>query len=90
MLGQIRDLLTERPVASITEIASHLGTNTEAARGMVDVWVRKNRAMRVPMACGSCTECGSDATELYQWVTESAPMVLTAKAMGVDPGSCEL
>lgn len=90
MLAQVREVLVDNPVASITDIAAKLQTNPDVARSMVDVWVRKGRVARVEVACGTCTECGSDATELYQWVVNSPVLVITPSTVGADPTRCEL
>jgi predicted ArsR family transcriptional regulator len=74
MLSEIRAYLSERHRASLAEIALRLKVSPEAARGMLDHWMRKGRVCRLAAfcnggcsrGCGSCAE--SAANEIYEWV----------------------
>lgn len=90
MLSQVLALIRSCGVASIADIAGFLGASPDATRGMVEVWVRKGKVIPVPMACGGCTECGSDAIELYQLAGEGPPETVTAVRLGLDPDICQL
>jgi putative ferrous iron transport protein C len=74
MLSDIRIFLSERHRASLTEIALRLKVPPEAARGMLDHWIRKGRVCRLAAVCGGgcrrgCGGCSeSAANEIYEWV----------------------
>ncbi len=85
MLSAIRSFMQERSTATLAEIALHIGAEFEAARGMVSVWERKGRMAKVPLPCGSCTQCDTAASEIYQWLRESAPL-----SIAPTPTDCHL
>ena len=71
MLSEIRDYLSERGRAPLSDIALRLGVPPDAARGMIELLVRKGRVCRLASCpacsrgCGSCTEAA--ANEIYEW-----------------------
>ncbi|MGD8671692.1 MAG: FeoC-like transcriptional regulator [Thiogranum sp.] len=76
ILSDIRRYLEQRGQASVFDIAMHCDTQPDAVRGMLQVWVRKGLAYKLPTSpgCGSgCTKCDSAATEVYAWRTAPAP-----------------
>lgn len=75
MLSEIRRYLTERGRAPLSDIALRLGVPPDAARAMLEQWMRKGRVCRADAAacgggcakgCGHCPQ--SAASEIYQWV----------------------
>lgn len=71
MLTDIRAYLSQRGKASLTDIARHCGAEPEAARGMLETWIRKGKVRRetLAVACGSsCSKCGTAETEIFVWI----------------------
>ncbi|WP_260294348.1 FeoC-like transcriptional regulator [Sedimenticola hydrogenitrophicus] len=71
MLANIKRYLCGRGPVCLSDIALHLGTTPDAARGMLETWMHKGRVRRrtVEAGCGSgCSKCRSDSIELYEWV----------------------
>ena len=74
MLSEIRAYLLQRGRAPLSDIALYLKVPPEAARGMLDHWIRKGRVCRLAAFCSggcsrSCGGCGeSAASEFYEWV----------------------
>lgn len=72
MLSDIRAYLSERGRAPLSDIAARLGVSADAARGMLQHWVRKGKVCRLESCpacargCGDCAE--SAANEIYEWV----------------------
>lgn len=72
MLSDIRDYLSERGRAPLSDIAVRLGVSTDAARGMLQLWMRKGKVCRLgsckacARGCGDCAD--SAANEIYEWV----------------------
>ena len=76
ILSDIRRYLEQRGQASLLEIAIHCDTDPNAIRGMLQVWIRKGMASKLPTSpgCGSgCTKCDGAATEVYAWRTAPTP-----------------
>lgn len=70
ILSDIRCYLEEKGQATLADVALHFDITPDAARGMLDVWVRKGKASRrmVSTSCGSnCSQCDPAATEIYVW-----------------------
>lgn len=72
MLSEIRDYLSARGRAPLSDIALRLGVPADAARGMIQHFIRKGRVARLVESCPSCSRgCGScseaAATEIYEW-----------------------
>ncbi len=85
MLWTLRSFMQERSTATLAEISLHLGAEPEAVRGMIAVWERKGRMTKVPLPCGSCTQCDTATSEIYQWLRESAPL-----SIAPTPADCHL
>jgi predicted ArsR family transcriptional regulator len=74
MLSEIRAFLSERKRASLAEIALRLKVPPEAARGMLELWIRKGKVCRLAAFCGGgcsrgCGGCAqSHSSEIYEWV----------------------
>lgn len=85
MLSTIRSFMQERSSATLAEIALHLDAEIEATRGMIGVWERKGRMSKVPLPCGSCTQCDTATSEIYQWLRQSEPLSIVPT-----PAECHL
>ena len=71
ILSQVRDYLKKRGQCTLSDIALHFDTDPDAARGMLDVWIRKGVVEKrsATASCGtSCQSCDPAATEIYFWV----------------------
>jgi len=70
ILSDIRSYLTEKGQATLADVALHFDITPDAARGMLDVWVRKGKVSHrmINASCGSsCNQCNPAATEVYVW-----------------------
>lgn len=70
ILADVRDYLRLRGQASLAEIAHHVGSDPEAVRAMLALWVEKGRVSRVVPGggCGTgCRQCDPAQTEVYVW-----------------------
>ena len=70
ILSDIRDYLEEKGEATLSDVALHFDITPDAARGMLEVWMRKGKVSRrsVSASCGSsCNQCDPAATEVYAW-----------------------
>ncbi len=69
MLTDLKDYLSQRRAASLTEIARRFATDPEAVRPMLDHWVRKGKVQRTGGAmCQGCSACAASDVEFYAWV----------------------
>ena len=75
ILADIRNYLRQRGQASLSDVALHFDSEPDAVRGMLDIWVRKGKLIKLDggSACGGCKQCDAAANEIYQWVTGDAP-----------------
>jgi len=83
ILSDIRRYLEQRGQATLADIALHFNADPDAVRGMLNVWIRKDKVYRkmATASCGgSCTECDPAATEIYVWAeaTTNKPPALPA------------
>lgn len=86
ILSDIRRYLQQRGQATLADIALHFDADPDAVRGILEVWIRKDKVYRkmATASCGgSCTQCDPAATEIYVW-SES-----TANNRPVLPAGCE-
>ncbi len=70
MLADIKNYLQHRGAVCLSDIALHLGTTPDAARGMLETWIRKGKVRRqqISAACASsCGKCRPDSMEFYEW-----------------------
>ena len=67
ILSDIRRYLEQRGQASVFDIAMHCDTQPDAVRGMLQVWVRKGLAYKLP------TASQGSAFFVYAWRTAPAP-----------------
>lgn len=71
ILADIKQYLSQRGSASLSDISTHFDTDPEALRGMLEQWIRKGRVRKhlVGASCGgSCNKCGAENSEVYQWI----------------------
>lgn len=74
ILGDIRQYLQQRRIASLTEVSLHFDITPDATRFALDYWVKKQKVREVGAACGSsCSGCG-DAESNYQWIESGMPI----------------
>jgi hypothetical protein len=75
ILSDIRNYLRERGQASLSDVALHFDSEPDAVRGMLDIWVRKGRLLKLDGGgnCGGCNQCDPAANEVYQWVGSALP-----------------
>jgi len=70
ILSDIKRYLQQRQQATLADIALHFDIEPDAARGMLEQWIRKGKVERhsAQASCGSsCTKCDPASTELYLW-----------------------
>ena len=74
MLSDLKRYLSERPMATLADIALHLDVEPEVARAMLDVWIGKGRVQRMDdtLVCGGCEACSTGSREFYRWVDDGA------------------
>lgn len=70
ILSEMKSYLVARKRVPIADIANHFAIAPDAARGMLDVWVRKGRLRRIEggAACGGCARCTASHIEIYEWI----------------------
>jgi hypothetical protein len=71
ILSDIKQYLSQRGSASLSDISMHFNTEPGAMRGMLEQWIRKGQVTKhiASSTCNSsCNKCDSDSVELYQWV----------------------
>ena len=71
ILGEIRDYLKKRSMATLTDVSTHFDVSDESASLAIDFWVKKGKVRAVQAACGSScgSSCGSGSKQ-YQWIEE--------------------
>lgn len=70
ILSDIKDYLSRRGQATLTDIANHFHAEPEAVRGMLDYWMRKGKVEKrmATASCGtSCSKCDAATAEIYFW-----------------------
>jgi len=68
-LIDIKNYLTERREATLSEIAAYFSADQETARGMLELWQRKGRVnARQAAKCGGCNQCSGGTLEIWQWI----------------------
>jgi hypothetical protein len=70
LLTDVKEYLSARGQASLSDLAMHFTMDAEAMKGILDTWIAKGRCRRVSdrLPCGSCGKCESATTDLYEWV----------------------
>ena len=75
ILAEVRDYLAKRGRAPLTDLAARFDVDADAARAMLEHWIRKGRLRRIDAgggACGGCCSCAEKLPEVYEWV-EAGP-----------------
>lgn len=72
-LTAVRDYLKLRHNASLEEIALHFDASPDAVRGILDQWIAKGKARKLPIGAvcsnaGSGCGCGCKAQDIYEWL----------------------
>lgn len=71
ILSDIKEYLVKHKRVILGGLAVHFGTEPEAMKGMLDLWIRKGRVVKSDArACcaGSCGKCAEAAAmEIYEW-----------------------
>jgi len=86
ILSEVKQYLSQRGSASLSDIALHFDTNPDALRGMLQKWISKGKVRRqlADASCGSsCNKCDPATTEIYEWV-DSLPATSTESGIKVD------
>ena len=89
ILADILEFLQQRDVASLGEIARHVGAEQDAVRNMLATLQRKGKVHRASPGggCGSsCQQCATGSLELYALGPEQASIPL-ASPCGLPPQS---
>lgn len=86
MLPAVRDLVKRQGLASVQEVALHLGVPADVARALLHKWVDKGRIapVRTPPSCSGCTLCDSTPRELYRWCDSGADIKRSDAQSGTD------
>lgn len=70
ILSEVRQYVYERRQATLSDVALHFQASPDAARGMLDYWVRKGKLSKqmATASCGTrCNRCAEASTEIYLW-----------------------
>ena len=89
ILSEIKQYLSQRGSASLSDIALHFDTNPDALRGMLQKWINKGKVRRqsANALCGSsCSKCDPATTEIYEWVD---PLQTTPAESGIKVDFCD-
>lgn len=70
-LLDIKKHLMEIKISSLANLSSYFKVDADLLRQMLGHWVKKGKVRcfsRQMMCEGKCTQCGSCATEIYEWL----------------------
>ena len=70
ILSEVRNFMQHHGQVSLSDIALHFDVEPDAARGMLDIWIKKGKVQcrSATSSCGtSCSQCDTAATEIYVW-----------------------
>jgi hypothetical protein len=72
ILSEVKYYLMNHKRVTLCDLALHFDTETEAMRGMLELWIRKGRVLKSNMqACCSKTCfkcCNTSVMEIYEWI----------------------
>jgi len=70
LLTDLREYLTGRKRASVTDLASYFGMDHTAVEGLLALWMSKGRVRKLndALPCGTCGKCESATTDVYEWI----------------------
>ncbi|MCK5360153.1 MAG: FeoC-like transcriptional regulator [Gammaproteobacteria bacterium] len=80
ILSDIRNYMQQHGQVSLADVALHFDIEPDAARGMLDIWVKKGKVQRraATSSCGtSCSQCDTAATEIYVWESSAFSVQLS-------------
>ena len=68
-LSGLREYLSQRPQASVAEMAVHFDASADAVRGALRHWLSKGRARKLEPSerCSGCG-CGCKGEEVFEWI----------------------
>ena len=70
ILLEIRDYLKSAGSAPVRDLALHFNISQDDARSMIEHWVKKGYAKKLPagsLCQGGCRSCDPDTIDIYQW-----------------------
>ncbi|ORU94253.1 MAG: sugar metabolism transcriptional regulator [Cycloclasticus sp. symbiont of Bathymodiolus heckerae] len=70
ILLEIRDYLKAAGSAPVRDLALHFKISEEDATSMVEHWVKKGMAKKLPagsLCQSSCRSCDPDSISIYEW-----------------------
>lgn len=70
-LLEIKNHLMQVKMASLAALSAYFKCEKELLRKMLEHWVRKGKVRKfeqASMCAGKCVQCGSCATEIYEWL----------------------
>lgn len=76
ILSEVGNYVKSRQRVSLEDISRHFNAQSDAARAMLDLWIKKGRIQRhtATTSCGSsCQQCSPASTEIYIWVDTGTP-----------------
>jgi hypothetical protein len=71
ILLQVRDYLQAAGSAPIRDIALHFKISEDDAKSMVEHWVKKGYAHKLPagsLCQGGCRSCDPETIDIYEWI----------------------
>lgn len=72
ILLDVRDYLQAAGSAPVRDIALHFKITQEAATSMIEHWVKKGNARKLPagsLCQGGCRSCDPETIDIYEWVS---------------------
>jgi len=88
ILSDLRDYIKQRQQVSLADIINHFDTDEQAARAMLEVWIKKGKIHRriASASCGSsCNQCQITTTEYYIWGPSLSSTSHLAEDCGIKP-----
>lgn len=71
ILTDIRDYLRLKGQAPLRDMALEFGIEQDTLRPMLEQWVSKGKAIKLPQGTncgGGCNSCAPETIEIYQWI----------------------
>lgn len=77
-LMDVKSYLSGRGRASLSDISIGLDTTVDAAKALLDVWIKKARVRQIPSDCGSscgksCCDSKNSHAEVFEWLGGGRP-----------------
>ena len=70
ILLDIRDYLKASGMVPVRDLALHFNISQDDAKSMLEHWVKKGYASKLPagsLCQGGCRNCAPDSIDIYQW-----------------------